>query len=347
MTQSTRSLKEEYEHALGLKRGLEAPTVRRDSSDYQDKVQEAVQSFDRCLQLINRLSLFSSNEGLEDVNTGDIVYMSVEYNAASVKEKVNRGTDGRLDVVREAVGQYLRFLRLVENYEILPKEYNKRFSDISTLKDLSKLTPTDAVKRRAEKVEQFKKEKELRSQIDTLKGEMDEEIQRKLYIMQVELNAIQAIKSLQTMAMELELLESMQGRPSDTLNTEQQQQRTGDTGYTTRVEQAPFDHKKGPLLNKQGKVLQPFTIVSSRDKIAKGVFGTGQVLPTMTVEQYLEEEMRRGGVITGGGEASAKKEEDTDEDNIEKADAETYRLRKWDEFTDSVARGSGNTYNRG
>jgi histone deacetylase complex regulatory component SIN3 len=67
----------------------------------------------------------------------------------------------------------------------------------------------------------------------------------------------------------------------------------------------------------------------------------------MTVEQYLEEEMRRGGVITGGGEASAKKEEDADEDDIEKADAETYRLRKWDEFTDSVARGSGNTYNRG
>jgi hypothetical protein len=57
----------------------------------------------------------------------------------------------------------------------------------------------------------------------------------------------------------------------------------------------------------------------------------------MTIDEYLEEERARGGIIEGGGEASGLSPE-PDEDNFEKADAETYKAREWDEFTEANPR---------
>ncbi|KAL8401673.1 hypothetical protein RB596_008463 [Gaeumannomyces avenae] len=102
----------------------------------------------------------------------------------------------------------------------------------------------------------------------------------------------------------------------------------------------------GPLLDKGGKPLQPFTIVGNRAELAKGVFRPGHNLPTMSIDEYLEEERRRGGIIEGGGEASGIIPE-PDEDDVEKADAEMYKARAWDEYVEANPRGSGNTLNRG
>ena len=66
----------------------------------------------------------------------------------------------------------------------------------------------------------------------------------------------------------------------------------------------------------------------------------------MSIDEYLEEEKRRGGVIEGGGEKSGQAPE-PDEDDIEKADAETMKAREWDEFTEANPKGAGNTLNRG
>ena len=66
----------------------------------------------------------------------------------------------------------------------------------------------------------------------------------------------------------------------------------------------------------------------------------------MTIDEYLEEEKRRGGIIGGGGEQSGIRPE-PDEDNLEKADAETVKARAWDEFKEENPKGSGNTLNRG
>lgn len=110
----------------------------------------------------------------------------------------------------------------------------------------------------------------------------------------------------------------------------------------------------GPLLTKEGRPKQPFTITSgsnmgignNRAQMAKNVFRPGHNLPTMSIDEYLDEEFRRGNVIEGGGAASGLAPE-PDEDNYEKADAETLKARAWDEFTESNAKGSGNTLNRG
>jgi hypothetical protein len=91
---------------------------------------------------------------------------------------------------------------------------------------------------------------------------------------------------------------------------------------------------KGPILSAGGKPLRPFTLLNSRQTLKDGVFRPGHNLPTMTIDEYLEEERARGGIIEGGGEASGISPE-PDEDNIEKADEEVMKAREWDEFVEA------------
>jgi immunoglobulin-binding protein 1 len=89
-----------------------------------------------------------------------------------------------------------------------------------------------------------------------------------------------------------------------------------------------------PILSSGGKPLRPFTLLDSRQTLKDGVFRSGHNLPTMTIDEYLEEERARGGIIEGGGAASGLSPE-PDEDNYEKGDAETLKAREWDEFVEA------------
>lgn len=92
--------------------------------------------------------------------------------------------------------------------------------------------------------------------------------------------------------------------------------------------------------------MQPFTLLGRRTEMQQGVFRPGHSLPTMTIEDYLDEEHRRGNVIEGGGEKSGIKPE-VDEDDYNIADQETLKARAWDEYTEANPKGAGNTLNRG
>ena len=135
---------------------------------------------------------------------------------------------------------------------------------------------------------------------------------------------------------------------------ERQRNRHRSPSYSDRLEPSISqllggNGKAGPILSKDGKPLQPFTLLGSssdRQKLRDGVFRPGHNLPTMTIDEYLAEEKRRGGTIEGGGEQSGIAPE-PDEDNFDRADQETMKAREWDEFKEDNPRGSGNTLNRG
>lgn len=57
----------------------------------------------------------------------------------------------------------------------------------------------------------------------------------------------------------------------------------------------------------------------------------------MTIDEYLEEEKRRGGIIEGGNGKSWVGEL-PNEDDMERADAETLKAREWDEFVEANAK---------
>lgn len=350
------TLKEEYRQALKLQENLGSLTIRQDTDEFQAKVDQVIVAFKKCDRLVSQLSLFSDNETMDDLSTNDVEYMDVLYRLGMSYERVmgqqsSEGKQRRREGLEKAAECYLSFLLLLDSYKILTNQMSRRLKDVtSNNKELKYLTSKDATTRRQDKIDQFKLEKALEEKLKLSTSLTDEDELRKIKFADLGLKAVKSFNSLESLNMELELLKSMPSememhqvddsreRQRDNNNDNNKEYRAG------KLDKLPSD--QGPLLDKHGKVNRPFTIVKSRDQINKQAFGTGQYLPTMTVDEYLQKEINQGGVLQGG-EESGKKEEKVDEDDYKKADEETYKAREWDEFVEANPKGSGNTMNIG
>ena len=152
---------------------------------------------------------------------------------------------------------------------------------------------------------------------------------------------------------EIEILSQLQQaesvKPSPAPSSDERS-RTRSDAYSGRLDgpatMAGLGRRGGPLLSPAGKPLQPFTLTDKRTQLRQGVFRPGHSLPTMSIDEYLDEERRRGGMIDGGGNADAPQTE-LDEDNMREVDAATMKAREWDEFVEANPKGAGNTLNRG
>ena len=178
---------------------------------------------------------------------------------------------------------------------------------------------------------------------------LDEETIRSLYFTELELFASQSLQSLDVINRENLILSQAHFDPQISHPTSglREHGQSGAADYSDRLD-GPLSPigRGGPLLSKQGKPLQPFTITGRRSQLRQSVFRSGHNLPTMTIEEYLEEEKRRGGIIDGGGNTQ-KSALEPNEDDMELADQETMKARAWDEYTEANPKGSGNTINRG
>jgi immunoglobulin-binding protein 1 len=168
---------------------------------------------------------------------------------------------------------------------------------------------------------------------------------------EINLYTHQTFQSLDMISQELEMLSHMRNAPPPPdltlLQDSRRRDATDSTGYTERLD-VPLaqllGRQNGPLLSKQGKPLQPFTLTDRRTELQRGVFRSGHNLPTMSIDEYLEEERKRGGIVQGGNNEQVQ---EIDEDDLVKADQETMKARSWDEYKEDNPRGSGNTLNRG
>lgn len=350
-----RTLREEFEHAHSLLGALKSSPNRPDSPEYQLLVAETLKSFNQCKDFVYKLSLFSDNESREDISTSDIKYLSIEYYMAKTTERSQRLS--RLDTIKLAIDYYFKFLKNLRNYGLLEEVLPKRIQEtLSTGKiTLGDVKSTNPATTRAEKIERFKKVKELQAKIKALESSTDEEALRDAEFARLELFAVEAVSSLDMLNTELEMVArfpppgsiTVDKHSAEALKDDRVGPREFEKGYTDKVE-ARLTNKNLPILSKDGKVNRPFTIVSTkRDQIQRNVMGTGQHLPTMSVEEYLDEEMKRGGIIQGGGPSSKKDDSSDDEDDEDKVDQKTYKARQWDEFVEANPKGSGNTINRG
>ncbi|KAJ5713332.1 uncharacterized protein N7483_010513 [Penicillium malachiteum] len=352
--QSLRSL---FLAAKASKSALEA---RGDSNTavYRDDVNATVAKFQECQRQISILSLFSSNEGLDDVSSGDLQYMTLEYLLA---ELIQRGPSAdRESVLQNALTQYEKFLTRLDEYELLSKEDHKLFEAYMTNPSTFTLAPiNDAAARRETKVRRFREEKELKQKLEYLSRnesrlESDSEATRNLYLSEIQLDTHQTFQSMDLLVQELSMLSAMRNAPpsnpaQSSQDDPRQRSNIGGLGYSDRLDpslsQLLGRGRGGPLLNSKGVPMQPFTLLDRRSQLQQGVFRSGHNLPTMTIDEYLEEEHRRGNVLQGGEQSGIIPE--VDEDDLDKADEETMKARAWDEYVEANPRGSGNTLNRG
>ncbi|ODQ81397.1 hypothetical protein BABINDRAFT_160736 [Babjeviella inositovora NRRL Y-12698] len=357
MSDQPQSLSQRYTSAIASFTALSSLPLRQDSSEFQKAAVSAIEQFQTVTQSIAQLSLFSANEFMEDLNTNEIKYLGVKYYLGELHERVS---SPRLEALTQAQQLYLQFIYQLHDYGLLSATQAKLVDGIASQwsPKLDEIMPMssagDAALRRATKIANYKHESTLTKQLELLelyiaRGELDnldDEAVRDLYFDQIKLFAVRAFRNLENLMMELEVLKHAPKlteviEPTVDDRTDNDTSSRFDRGFTDKLEAVPTDKPK--LLSSTGKILRPFTITSDkRLQLRLQVFGTGQVLPSMSVEEYLDYELANGKMA-----APAAPEEDTDEDDEEAADRETYKKREWDEFTDNNRKGSGNTMNRG
>ncbi|RGB39281.1 TAP42-like protein [Rhizophagus diaphanus] len=327
------SLSGEFRVGQELYKSIENTELASSDPLYQQDVKSAISHFRKCVELVDKLKIFSANETVEDINTSDLRFLLVEAYLGDLTTKLT--DNDRMQTLNEAKLYFEQFLRNVELHEIL-KEEDRKFIEIQT-NEVKK----DTAKKREEKIARYKREKETKMKLETLQQTLlsfedndKEDISRDHTLTLIDLFIQKSIEQLISIKQELELLDQMrktreQSGPSPLLDDNKVETISRDTG---------------PLLSKDGKPLRPF-VITNRENIREQVFRPGWRLPTMTIDEYLEQEAARGNIISGGGQIPEKKEID---DNDERAiDEETLKAREWDEFKDSHPYGSGNRMRKG
>ncbi|KAJ5120615.1 uncharacterized protein N7515_010003 [Penicillium bovifimosum] len=326
------------------------------SETYREEVTGTIAKFLECQRQVSMLSLFSSNELLEDVSTADIQYMTLEYHLAELMQRAT--SSDRENALKSALEYYEKYLMRLDEYLLLSGGDKKLFEQYMANSTSFTLAPAnDAAARREIKVRRFREEKELKQKLEYFaqneaRLQSDDDDTRSLYLAEIQLYTHQTFQALDLLIQELSILSAMRNAPPRPPPTDDPRQRSniGGLNYSERLDPSTSQllrgGRGGPLLNSKGKPMQPFTLLGRRSEMQKGVFRPGHNLPTMTIEDYLDEEHRRGGIIEGGGEKSGIKPE-VDEDDHDIADQETLKARAWDEFTEANPKGAGNTLNRG
>jgi immunoglobulin-binding protein 1 len=245
----------------------------------------------------------------------------------------------RIEMLENAISHYQIFLNRCEDYGLLPPASSK---------------PADAAASRMQKIARYKEEKATRAKIADLherisrmrvtseEGEDDdiEDVERELTLSEISLSLVTTTEDLGIAKDELLLLKN--APPPGPRGDERE---AGLAGHSdSRLDMIPA--RSGPLISAEGKPLRPFVITSSkRQELQKGVFRPGHNLPTMSLDEYLDEEFARGNILSGGGPQA---EVEVVELSEEVEDAATYKARAWDDFKDANPRGWGNKgFNRG
>lgn len=351
---SLRSVHEDAEQKrIALDNAISSATV-----SFQETLLATIALYEECLIIAGRISLFSPNESLEDVATADIQYLLLGYRIADLVLRINGGE--RKAHLHRAQASFERYLRQLDQYDMLDKEGMALLELYQEAPDtFSVASRGDAAARREVKIKRFKEEKALREKLEYLQSNTaalrnDDGAARQLFLAEVAYCTHHCFASLESIAQELHILAlAPPPTPQDAAEPPPDDARRRTAGfnspYSERLD-APLNHMsaglRGPLIDKQGKPLRPFTLTPKRQEFANGVFRPDHSLPTMSIDEYLEEEQRRGGMISGGGPQSEIQPE-VDEDDLELADRETMKARDWDEYVEANPRGSGNTINRG
>lgn len=352
------TISKRFRNAVVEYQRLESSGERNDSVLYQTQLSKLVHELKLITSIVEELHLFSDNEGIEEVSVKYLPFLNGEFYLGGCYANGNVVMDGTspLGISKSASLNLARlhliqFLVRLQAYNLLSKAQSERINSFKELYNptLAEIITTNPTTRRQEKIENYKLEKELRGKLSILDDHyssnnadddletFDEEIVSKIYTDQLRLHVLNAFGKLESLTMELQVIANKSEVPPPRPQTDSRvPSRENDYGYTSRLETLPLYGKEiSDLLSKQGKILQPFTITSKKQQLKDKVFGTGQVLPSMSVEEYLDYELANGKMVSEEVQGKNESDSDDEDDELEK--------RQWDDWKDDNPKGAGNT----
>ncbi|KAJ1825417.1 Type 2A phosphatase-associated protein 42, partial [Coemansia sp. RSA 2703] len=143
---------------------------------------------------------------------------------------------------------------------------------------------------------------------DATEGDDDdmEEVEREHAVKLIELKVYQVIDDIDMLHSEIEMakqMEAMKLKNADQDKREGSAPR-GDKEPDWRLDSQSYsqiDPRTGkaahPILNSSGQPMRPFILTNDRQRIKDSVFRPDWALPTMTVDEYLQQEQERGNII--------------------------------------------------
>lgn len=287
-----------------------------------------------CKRRISILSLFSSNEDMEELSTESLQYLSCPHHLANAIQSIKPASMKEnplwkvesIQRLKESLSLHNEFINSLSNYE--------DFLSREELSFLNTSTPSTPEKKRDRKIlirrliqltEQKLAADERQQEILTIK--------KRFYNSVLEIDMLNAEISILIYSMDGDNLSSY--KMNNDKNTS-----------------ANMANRRTPM--------KPFKLLpNTRQRDQVKVFGAASnSLPTMTIDQYLKEEKLKGGIIDGISSktvsTSVETVEEMDDDDGDDGDVaeeeeeeeERRRLIRMDEFKDCVKRGSGNMYRR-
>ena len=275
---------------------------------------------------IDAMGVFSRNEDKDDLTVLSMRYFNVPYYLAVGYHGMERCKDSVVWKKKARV-YYDAFLQRCLDYDALEPGLRRIVEGGGSGRVIS----------REEKIALYKKDKELREGIEKIRkgnggavwNEDDEDDDaRAVGLMQINMYAAKAVGARQMVEKEIGMLEAMEKMP------EEERMRSVEEGK----------EKANELLAALRQASQGLSSVGvTRQRMREDVFKPSHILPTMTVEQFGELEVRRmreeenkKNLNTANNRAVVETSDDDDDEKLAKA-------RAWDDFKDSHRRGAGNS----
>ncbi|XP_044004681.1 immunoglobulin-binding protein 1 [Aphidius gifuensis] len=357
-------LSEMFDNGFKLFNNLSKTEEPTNSLKVQIDIKKCIKIFEESTKLVSIADIFSTNESFEEIPTEQIKYYLLPAFLGTLATKL-ADRDNRMHNVEISEIYFYDFLERVKSYGIVNIELPKRndndnkepTSDTSVPSGSQELSNEndktvnekkieEMVNTRANTLQKYKKEKELKDKLQVLEQNMnseniDDEMKRNYYTTLIKLYVFQAFEELNSLSQEKEILK-----------------------YMAKIKVDGVD-------NKDKKYVQPKLkpIIITRNEVQKKVYGAGYPsLPVMSVSEFYEKKVADGEWPAGGepgttvgGKALTEstsvvgeyKEAQEDPDKIEKErkieeDSEEFlaQQRAMDEYKDTHRRGWGNRHNR-
>lgn len=310
------------------------------SSDVQVNIKKTMKIFEQATRMVSLADIFSKNEGIDEVATNDLHYFLLPALLGSLTLKLTKGD--RKEIVDVAEIYFMDFLKRCNEYGLSNYQFGDKDSKSEPEKEKTEFEKLEvAVNTRANKIQRFREQKELKSKIEDLKKNMeneyaDEDIKRNYFISLIKLFIYEAIDELNSISMEKPILEHM---------------------AQMKKEDKPQPKWQPPA------PLKP--IIITRNEIQKAVYGAGYpAIPTMTVKEFYDKRVAEGifpdanapktapmslqETSLAGINLNQDEEEKEEKEKLEEIDDEEHirNLRSQDEYKDEHRRGWGNRMNR-
>ncbi|KAK4328907.1 hypothetical protein Pmani_000716 [Petrolisthes manimaculis] len=325
------------------------------SDQLQSQVKESIAGLVKATVLVSELSVFSSNESVEELPTSSLKFLLLPVLLGSLTLK--RTDIQRSQALRLAQVYFRDFVRRCQEYQItqdqLPVEEEEEEEKEEERKagrrkakpsPMKKGMPTPEelqtmARQREEKIKRFRERKAIGERLVELKKSLDnpshdEDTLRTFHLTTIQKFVCQSLEEVESIMMEEKML--------------------------TEMEKMRVDGKlpTPPSVPPAVTPLRP--ILLTRDKIQKNTFGLGYPsLPSMTVEEFYDQRVREGWFPDPARSQNClqdrvaldpeddKEAEEEEEQEEERDDPERLkRDRERDEWRDNHRRGWGNTYNR-